>query len=316
MTGEGCGGKKVNSERKMQNMLQRIYISLIATAAILILGAAQVRGDEAEATVLASGHATAPQKAEILRMTLLLSAQGTDVHDALAKLKTQRDDAKSKLAATGADEASIKFSDPVEGNGQTLTLQQRMMQQVMAARGQQPASTQPSGVTISSTLTVEWPLPAAAGDDALAAALDLEGKIKAAIPKGGAESAKTPEEQEIAEEMAAQQGAAEGPKADEPQFVFVHKLTDDDRTKLLADAFADAQAQGRQLAAAAGKELGDVTNISMSAGDSTNPQTAYIEAIAGESDTSSSASNDSEVSAAQVNNVSFSVMLSVTFKLK
>jgi uncharacterized protein YggE len=297
-------------------MLQRQNISMIIMSMVFLLGGAGARGADSEATVSATGHATALQKPDVLRMTLMISAQGSDIHDALAKLKAQRDDASAKLLATGADNASVKFSDPVEGNEGNMTPQQRMMQQMMA-RNQRPASTQPAGVTISTNLTVEWPLAPASADDALATAMGLEDKIKAAIPKGGADAAKTPEEQEIAEEMAAQQNGAETSKPDEPQFTFVHRLSDDERAKLMAQAFTDAQARGRRLAAAAGKELGEVTNIATSSGDAGNPANAYIEAMMDASTGSTPpATDDSVATGPQVNNVSYSVTLAVTFKLK
>jgi uncharacterized protein YggE len=289
---------------------------MIAMAVVLMLGVAGARAEDSGATVSATGHATAIQRPDILRMTLMISAQGSDIHDALAKLKAQRDDASAKLLATGANNASVKFSDPVEGNEGNLTPQQRIMQQMMA-RNQQPASTQPAGVTISTNLTVEWPLAPASADDALAGAMAVEDKIKAAIPKGGAGGAKTPEEQEIAEEMAAQQNAAGTSKPDEPQFTFVHRLSDDERAKLMAQAFSDAQAQGRRLAAAAGKELGEVTNIATSSGDTGNPANAYVEAMIDASTGSTpAATDDSVATGSQVNNVSYNVTLAVTFKLK
>ncbi len=245
----------------------------------------------------------------------MITIQGSDIHDALAKLKARRDDT-SALEATGADKASIKFSDPVEGADGNLTPQQRLMQQMMA-RNQRPASTQPSGVKISSTLTAEWHLPDASPDDSLAGALELEDKIKAAIAKAGPGDTKTPEEQEVADEMAAQQNTVEGTKPDEPQFVFVHRLSDDERAKILADAFADAQSQARRMASAAGRDLGDVTQISPSNPQAENPASVYVEAMLGSTNGSASSSlDDAEISASQVNNVSQSVTLAVTFKLK
>jgi uncharacterized protein YggE len=291
-------------------------IPMSAMAVVLVFAAMQARADEPGATVSASGYASAPQKPEILRMTVTVSAQGTDIRDALAKLKAKRDDITANLLATGADKDSIKFSDLAEGNGENLTPQQRMMRQMMAARNQQPASTQPSGVTISSNLTAQWPLSEGSPDDALAAAAGLEDKIKAAMPTGKTAANKTPEEEEVAEEMAAQQAAAGQTKADEPQFVFVHRLTEDERAKLLAQAFADAQTQSRRLASAAGKQLGDVTHISTSAGKPENPYSAYVETMLGASGDVTAGTDDNEATSPQLNNLTYSVRVEVTFMLK
>jgi uncharacterized protein YggE len=117
--------------------------------------------------------------------------------------------------------------------------------------------------------------------------------------------------------MAAQQNTVEGTKPDEPQFVFVHRLSDDERAKILADAFADAQSQARRMASAAGRDLGDVTQISPSNPQAENPASVYVEAMLGSTNGSASSSlDDAEISASQVNNVSQSVTLAVTFKLK
>jgi uncharacterized protein YggE len=284
--------------------------------AMLVFATAAAGADE-QGTVTVSGHATTPEKAEIIRLTMMVTADGTDVRDAAAKLKQQRDDLKSKLAATGATDGTIKFSDPVEGNQGNLTPQQRMMQQVMAAQNRRAPSTQPTGVTISSTLTAEWPLTDASADDALLAASQLEAKIKDALPKAGVATAKTPEEEEIAQEMAAQQNGAETSKPGEPKFTFVHKLTAEERTRLLKQAFANAQAQAGQIAGAAGLQVGPVVRLSNSKAEAENPENAYFQAImeAQTGDTTVPAAED-EAQSDQRNGISYTATLTVTFKLQ
>jgi hypothetical protein len=191
-----------------------------------------------------------------------------------------------------------------------------MIQRMMMARNRQTPTTGPSGSTISSTLTAEWTLPDASPDDSLVAANELEAKIKTAIAKPGSAAAKTPEEQEIAEEMAAQQNNVEQTKPDEPKFIFVHKLTDEERAKLLTQAFADAQAQAKRLATAAGMQVGAVSHLSTSpadTGDTENPYQALIDAQLG---ASSPKPADDEALGDQPNNVSYSVTLVATFKLQ
>jgi hypothetical protein len=120
----------------------------IAVLAMLAIGAVTARADDAGPTVTVSGHATAPEKAQILRLTLLVSAQGSDIHDAAAKLKQERDDLTAKLAAIGVSQNAIKFSGPVEGNQSAMTPQQQMIQRMMMARNRQTPTTGPSGSTI------------------------------------------------------------------------------------------------------------------------------------------------------------------------
>lgn len=299
-------------------MIRKRTFPMIATLLVLSLSAMRALADDATPTVSATGRATVPQRPEILRMTVTVSAQGSDIHDALAKLKSRRDEIATAMAGTGADKSAIKFADPVEGVAENLSLQQRIQRQMMAtiSRNQPPPSTQPSPVTVSSNLTIEWTLSSASPDDALATATDLQDKITAAMPsaKTKAAEAKTPEEQEIAEEMAAQQGNAVQAKPDEPQFVFVHHLSDEERTKLLTQAFEDAQRQCRLLAAASGKHLGEVTHLSTGAA-AQNPMNEYMEAMLGNSDEQSS-SNSDEATGSQLNDVNYNVSVEATFKLQ
>ncbi|MGD0770777.1 MAG: hypothetical protein ABSB42_21555 [Tepidisphaeraceae bacterium] len=319
-------------------MLQRHKIPAIAVAMVLILCARPVRGDDSEATVTVSGHAMmAFRETETLRMRLMIWAQGSDIHDALAKLKAQRDYLNVQLREK-AGPCSTNFSDPIEGLEGYPTLQQRIVQQMMA-HNQRSASTEPSGATISCNLTAEWSLPVSAADDArlaasdltaeqtlhtaladdaLAAAVALEDKIKAAIPKRGANLAETPEERKIADEMAAQQEATGVSKPDEPHFLFVHELTDDERAKLLREAFASARLMAQDCATAADKSLSKVTRISTSNSCFDDVfRDAYLEAKKDAATGSPSPSTDDWVAfGTQRNNVAYSVTMTVTFELR
>ena len=93
-------------------------------------------------------------------------------------------------------------------------------------------------------------------------------KVKAAELGGGKEAPKlSPEEQEVAEEMAAQTARNMGSdeeqaKPGEPHFLFVARLSPQDRQTALAEAFAKAKAQAAELAKAAGAGLGPMTGLS------------------------------------------------------
>jgi len=294
----------------------KIWRQALTLGAMLMFATAAAKADDNQGTVTVTGHATTPEKPGIMRLTMTVSADGADIHEAAAKLKQQRDDLKSKLLAVGATQSTINFSDPIEGNPQNLTPQQRMMQQVMSMRNRQAPSTQPAVVTVSSTLTAQWPLTDASPDDALLAADELQSKIKDAFPKAGASGPKTPEEEEIAQEMAAQQNGMETSKPDEPKFTFAHKLTTEERTTLLKQAFADAQAQAKQIAGAAGLRAGPVLRLSTSQTDVQNPQNAYIQAIMYAQTVQNTTPADDEAQADQRNAVSYTATLSVTFKLQ
>ncbi len=117
-------------------------------------------------------------------------------------------------------------------------------------------------------LTATWPLAGDTTEKLLLAAEGWREKVKAAELAGGKEAPKlSPEEQEVAEEMAAQAasngGNEEEPvKPGEPHFVFVARLSPQDRQTALAEAFTKAKAQAAELAKAAGAGFGAMTGLS------------------------------------------------------
>jgi uncharacterized protein YggE len=298
-------------------MMKWITLGFFLAAAIL-LAPRQARADDPAATIVVSGRATVMLRPQILRMTMLITADGDDIRGAAAKLQEQEADMKSKLVSAGADEASIKFSDPVEGvDMATLTPQQRLAQQMQISSQHQAGlampTTSPSAATVSAMLTAEWPLTGDTPQEGLIAANDLESKIKSALPTTAPVDSKTPEEQEIAEEMAAQQG--ENGKPTDPNFLFVHKMSDSERGQVYARAFADAQAQAKILASAAGKQLGAVLHIS-TANSSDGAANPYVESMMEATGGAADAADPAEATGAQRNAVTYSASLTATFKLE
>lgn len=297
--------------------MKRSWLGFCVVCLIIACGPA-AHADEPLATIVVSGHATVALKPQTLRMTLLVTADGDDIRAAAAKLQQQESDLKSRLVAAGADEGSIKFSDPVEGaDAATLNPQQRLMQQMQIASQRQAAiatpSTSPAAATVSSMMTAEWPLADAPAQGGLIAANDLESKIKSALPANAPVDSKTPEEQEIAEEMAAQQG--ENGKPTDPNFTFVHKMSDAERSRVYAQAFADAQSQAKILASATGKQLGAILHISTgnSSDGSANP---YEESLMESTGGAAVAPDPGEATGAQRNAVTYSASLTATFRLE
>ncbi len=121
-------------------------------------------------------------------------------------------------------------------------------------------------------LTAQWPLAGDTTEKLLLAAEALREKIKAAELTGGKEVPKlSPEEQEVAEETAAEMsrnmgGDEETAKPGEPRFLFVARISPQDRQTALSGAFAKAKAQAAELAKAAGAGLGPLTGLSGEAG--------------------------------------------------
>ena len=133
-----------------------------------------------------------------------------------------------------------------------------------------------------SLLSVQWPLKADNPEKLLLAADELREKIKAADLAGGNDAPKlSPEEQEVAEEMAAEQSRQSNEEAtapNEPRFVFVARLTAAERQKALAEAFAKARVQAAELAKAAGMELGSLASLSGEGGGNAGGLSPYVRA--------------------------------------
>lgn len=298
-----------------------LLLAFGAIAAISLRIPGVCRAADQPASVSATGHATLKKRPDILRAAIVLQSHGKDVAEAISKLHQLRDQTKTKLTTAGAAEASIQFSDPENGAGGAMTPQQRQMQmmQDMQRGNRKPAA--PQGVTLSCTVTAEWPFTAASPDEALVLAAALQEKIKGALPAAtGEKKALTPEEQELAEEAAAQNnGGDPGPKPGEPSFVYVYKLTDADKAKLRADAFASAKNQAGNLAAAAGKSLGPVHEISSGAipAQSDNPYANYMAMMNGGGDASGQPNEDtSEATGATPTSVSYALNVSASFALQ
>jgi hypothetical protein len=203
-------------------------------------------------------------------MYLQVSGKGKTLEEALAALKERRELVSAQLEKLGAEKKSIAFSSP--GADDASLAQQRRMEMMIAQRlGRGPkkaAKPVKPPVSMVSMLTVQWPLTGDSTEKLLLAADELREKVKAANLAGGKDAPKlSPEEQEAAEEMAAEMSRStgsdeEGAKPNEPHFVFLARLSDADRQKALADAFAKAKTQAAELAKAAGAEMGPLTGIS------------------------------------------------------
>jgi len=138
----------------------------------------------------------------------------------------------------------------------------------------------------STTLSVDWPLAAENMDEVLVASEALKKKIAAADLAGAKQPDQlTPEQQEILEEAAVRPSAYEtslpqpvvgptigpgvvydpyGPPQAVPngvQFLFVARISPEQRKAALAKAFAKAKAQAEEMAGAAGRDLGPLASL-------------------------------------------------------
>jgi uncharacterized protein YggE len=297
--------------------------TVLAAAAVIgfVLAGASARAQSAgEATAAGHGESAVKARPETVRLTIDLTGEGSDVPGALAKLGEVRKAAEAKLKALAAKEGTVEFGEPRLGGGPTDPRQAQMQQmmQMMNRRGGRHATTSPTGVTVAASLKAEWALPSGGADDLLVAGSRLQEKVKAAFAKSAGKPL-TPEEQEVMEEMQANAaGSGEDPtaKPGEPQVVFVHRVSDEEYAKAMAEAFAQARREADRLAAAGGMKVTGVRQLSATAGgtdESESPYIAYMRSmgVGGTGGTGAA----TEATGTHAGTVSLPVKLSVTFSL-
>jgi len=219
-------------------------------------------------TISAAGTATIQPPAGAVRVHVELIGKGRSLEDALAALKDLQDAARAQLEALGAEMDSVSFSDPTLSNIESAQRKQfeMMIQQRMISQGKAvPKGLRvPKSFAVSSTLSAEWPLTAEAPGEVLVEVEALKEKVKAADLSGSKQAkALSPEEEELAEEMAeAMANSGEEPlPVGQPVFAFVARITDEERDRALAEAFARAKNRAERLAAAAGATLGPLVGL-------------------------------------------------------
>jgi uncharacterized protein YggE len=214
--------------------------------------------------IAAAGAATVQRLPTSIRMTLSVSAKGKTIEDALAKLKERREKLTAELQKLNADKKDIRVDNPAVSAAETD--RQRQIEALVAERvgkGKRPKGLEfTPNFAVVCTMTVEWPLSAKTAEEFLVQSHALTEKIKAAELAKSDEKL-TPEEEEVAAELAEQsRNGRDNANAGEPQFVFVARLSDADRQKCFADAFAQAKKHAEELAKAAGVELGPLVGLS------------------------------------------------------
>ncbi len=245
-----------------------LTISLGALITSILFFAAAPAHAQTAPTVTGNGVVLLKRLPETLRMVVEITAQGKTAAEAMSNLKSRRAAAEAKLTDLGANKDSIVRGEPhVSIQSDRQRQMEMMVRQRMRAGGKKPAAkTAEPPVSLSATLTAEWPLVAASADDMLVASQALTAKIRAADLAGAKEAQATAsaEDQEAAEESAGMTSYEEQGQTPpgEPRFVYIAKISEEDENKALADAFAQAKGQAARLSHAANAELGALSSIS------------------------------------------------------
>jgi uncharacterized protein YggE len=302
---------------------------LLCACAAFILNAAclnsAARADES-GTVESTGTAKLEAAPTLMRVKVGINAQGPNVREALATLKDLREVANDKLRTLGAKAESIHFSDPTVGKAGNPQAQMQAMIQQRLRGGRSKKAAAPTTVTVSTTLSAEWPLAGGTPEAVLIAAGELREKIKAAdLASAKSPKAQSAEEEELAEEaatMAPQMYMSDGSEGQPaapgtPGFTFVAQITEQQRAKLLAEAFEHARQDASRLAAAAGAQLGMLHQLSANGGAGENPYARAWAVYGGMmQDPAAAEHGPLEAVGAEPVRLAYKVLISASFNLK
>jgi len=220
--------------------------------------------------VSADGTASIERFPTRLRLGVLLEGKGKTLEEALGRLQDRRQKVAAGLEPLGVDKQSITFGAPgfSAAVGQQRQQLERMIRERMRVTGQAlPKGLQlPQVRSVAAMLQAEWPLPAGTPEEVLLAAQAIQDKV-AALDLAGKkdEQALSPEEQELVEEMQgmAQQSfpspyGQEQAEPGQPLFVYVAEISEQDRDRVMAEAFQKAKTKAERLARSAGRGLGSI----------------------------------------------------------
>jgi uncharacterized protein YggE len=297
--------------------MTRIFPGSLSIALALVLAIPSLsRGQNAEGAVTGNGRVVLKRQPALLRMQLMLTADGKDITEAMAKLKAAQGVAGKKLAELEAVEKSVEFGPVQIGGAAALDPSQQYMMRMRGGRGNAPAK-QPTGVIVSCTVKAEWPLKAGTPQEVLVGAYTLSEKIKAAGIGKKETKAATPEEQEVIEEA---QGLAQGAaNPGDPVFQYACRISNEDQAAAMAEAFAKAKADAARQAKAAGAELGNLRHLRAAAnsegGGSDDEREMYMRRMSGNTPAAMEA-GQGEATASAPGAVELHVAVMASFDLK
>lgn len=246
--------------------------------ALPLTGNAQFAGSGINGT----GVSEIARPANCLRMQVDVTAEGKTIQEALTALKSRQEAVKTQLAQTGATADSITFADPRLFTDPSE--QNRRMEQMMRARmnGGKPAVKAKADeiVKVATTAKAEWALKGTPAE-LLAQSYDLKKKVEEAIkpakPATGAAPAAADAAEEAEEEGAPQMPGMDNgePKPGTPLFLYVAKITPEEREKAVSTAYSKAHDNAAQAAKAAGIQLGSLQQLSQQSSSNLNNMGYY-----------------------------------------
>lgn len=209
------------------------------------------------------GEVAIERPAKRMRMVVEIAGNGASIKDAAKALQDQLGQAREAVVVLGADEKSIKSTDPKikeVDNSQQQRMLDRIRQQL--GRGGRAKNVEvPQVLTLKSRLTAEWDLPAGDAFAQLAKVHELQQALRKAELAGKAGGSQlTPEEQELLAESMFMDDSSES-QTGEPSFVFLAAVTEAERASAIKSAYEQARAEAQRLASAIGAPIGKLESL-------------------------------------------------------
>jgi uncharacterized protein YggE len=288
---------------------------------MLSMSAAALAQTAGESLVTANGTSTLPRRPDLMRLRVELSAEGKTMKDALAQMAERRKSVKQKLVELGAAENAVEFGDLKENDSGSGAESPRMRAMRMSRGGRAPAppaAGKPAEkkVRLAVTAKAHWPLKSENADDLMTQIHELQEKIRAADV--GESKKLSAEQQEEAEEAEVNFGGEQQAAPGEPMFLFVSTVSPEQRSKALTEAFAKASESAKQLAGAAGKQVGPLRQLSVASApvyDETTNWQRY-QGYFGMMQENSMGNEINEVVSPTVGGLSYRVVVTAAFALK
>lgn len=225
-------------------------------------------GDSGGNAITGTGTVQLQRAPAALRMYVELSANGQDLEAAFAVLDGRVSAVKKKLEELKADPKAFVVSAPAQSESAS-DQQERMAQMIRQRLGNRPvpeALKATELVTAVVTLKAEWPLGADDSMPVVIQASRIRRSVESAeLAKLGAEKAEeaSPEAAEVVEEFELMTSDSDDSvKPGQPVFLYVARVSDEDRRKAMAEAFQKAKTQAAELAQAAGVGMGTLVGLS------------------------------------------------------
>ena len=210
--------------------------------------------------IIGTGDASVEGRADVMRMSITVEAKGVDFKAAVKAIAAKKKKAMIQLEKLGAIEDSIKIEEAdSDGDGDSAQMMERMMRQM----GNDPRMAKmlkvKPPISMKAKLSAEWKVEGE-DDELLIACDELKTKItEADVAQTKDKIELSPEQEELAEEMAEAMNSYGGrvtEKPGTPTFYFVKKISAEDHDKLVGEAFEQAKSKAQRLAKATNLELG------------------------------------------------------------